>query len=148
MVSDMRCAITKKVEDLYEAYFGCKLGDQDKSFAPHMVSKLRMWSSRELKPFGIPMIWREQKNHYDDCYFCMTNIRGFNKANKYKIVYPNLPSALRPAPHSDDVPVPVSCDKSQDFDTNVESDCESEEGTACTIVHVCMFPHLIVHQNF
>ena len=32
---------------------------------------------------------------------------GFNKKNKSKIEYPNLLSAIRPMPHSADIPVPV-----------------------------------------
>ena len=83
--ADMRCNITSNVKKLYHAYFGFKLGDQDKPFAPHIVcqcctSKLHMWSAKKIKslPFGIPMVWREQQNHHDDCYFCLTNIKGFN----------------------------------------------------------------------
>ena len=32
---------------------------------------------------------------------------GFNKKNKSKIEYPNLLSAIRPMPHSAEIPVPV-----------------------------------------
>jgi hypothetical protein len=94
-----------------------------------------MWFSKKLKSlsFGIPMIWREQQNHYDDCYFCMTNVRGFNKANRHKIVYPNLSSALRPVPHSHDVPVPVPHEEHQP-EVDIESDSENEEGAACMYV--------------
>jgi hypothetical protein len=55
--------------------------------------------------FAIPMQWREQKNHYDDCYFCMVNVAGYNKKNKKEITYPNLLSAIRPVPHGPDLPV-------------------------------------------
>ena len=34
-------------------------------------------------------------------------IAGFNKKARHKISYPNLDSAIRPVPHSDEVPVPV-----------------------------------------
>ena len=34
-------------------------------------------------------------------------IDGFNKKTRHKISYPNLDSAIRPVPHSDEVPVPV-----------------------------------------
>jgi hypothetical protein len=57
-------------------------------------------------PFAIPMHWREQKNHYDDCYFCMVNVTGYNKKNEKGIKYPNLLSAIRPVPHGFDLPVP------------------------------------------
>src|SRR5215469_9137588 len=53
------------------------------------------------------MVWREPKNHYDDCYFCMINVKGVNRYKKRKIEYPDLESARRPVPHSDEVPVPV-----------------------------------------
>ena len=109
-----KCSVTTNIKKLYHAYFGIKLGDQDKDFAPHVackacVSKLRMWYNKKLKnlPFGIPMVWREQQNHHDDCYFCMISTKGFNKRNKSKIIYPNLKSAIRPVPHSDDIPVPT-----------------------------------------
>ena len=39
-------------------------------------------------------------------FFCLTNITGFNASSRKKIKYPNLQSAMRPVPHSDDLPVP------------------------------------------
>ena len=57
--------------------------------------------------FAIPMVWREPRNHADDCYFCFTNITGFNASSRKKIKYPNLRSAIKPVPHSDDLPVPI-----------------------------------------
>ena len=53
------------------------------------------------------MVWREPRNYADDCYFCLTNITGFNASSRKKIKYPNLWSAMRPVPHSDDLPVPT-----------------------------------------
>ena len=57
-------------------------------------------------PFGVPMIWREQKDHVSDCYFCMTKITEFSRKSKSKIIYPTCKSALRPVPHCSDIPVP------------------------------------------
>ena len=76
------------IKKIYLAYFGVPLGDQDKSWAPHQVcttcvKTLRSWSqgkNAKLK-FGVPMVWREPKNHVDDCYFCLVNVKGFNKKN-------------------------------------------------------------------
>ena len=59
------------------------------------------------------MIWREQKNHVDDCYFCLVNVKGYNKRNKHKLQYPNLASALRPIPHSEKIPVPTFTELSE-----------------------------------
>ena len=53
------------------------------------------------------MIWREPANHVDDCYFCMTNLVGYNKKNRKNILYPPIPSATQPIPHSDKNSVPV-----------------------------------------
>ncbi|KAI6651261.1 hypothetical protein LOD99_5408 [Oopsacas minuta] len=47
------------------------------------------------------------RDHISDCYFCMANISGFNAKTKSLIKYPNLHSAIRPVPHSIDVPVPT-----------------------------------------
>ncbi|XP_069623312.1 uncharacterized protein [Ranitomeya imitator] len=109
-----RANISAFVKQAYFAYFKVKLGDQDKPWAPHMVCKqcvegLRMWTkgTREKLAFGIPMVWREQKSHSTDCYFCLVKTTGFNRKNKSKIEYPNLPSAIRPMPHSAEIPVPV-----------------------------------------
>ena len=82
--------ITSFVKKCYHAYFGMKLGDQDKPFAPHIcckacVANLRRWSKGNIKnlPFGVPMVWREGKNHINDCYFCMTNLQGVYFACKH-----------------------------------------------------------------
>ena len=54
------------------------------------------------------MVWREPpRNHVDDCYFCSMSIAGVNKKKQKSLNYPNLPSAIRPVPHSDGLPVPV-----------------------------------------
>ena len=72
----------------YHAYFGIKLGDQDKPWAPHVVchtcvSGLRKFCNGKQKSltFCVPMVWREQVSHYDDCYFCLSKVSGYNKQN-------------------------------------------------------------------
>ena len=35
------------------------------------------------------------------------NVKGFNKKNKQHLEYPNIPSAIRPIPHSDEILVPI-----------------------------------------
>jgi len=54
------------------------------------------------------MVWREQSNHVDDCYFCLVPplSGGITKQKKSTVVYPNIPSALRPVPHGDGLPIP------------------------------------------
>lgn len=113
-----RATMTPLVKKAYKLYFGCKIGDQDKTWAPHICCvhcavNLRAWlnGNRPSMPFAVPMIWREQKDHVTDCYFCLTSVSGYSKKNKKAITYPNLPSAIRPVPHDDTLPVPAPPDK-------------------------------------
>ena len=113
-VKSQKRRITALVKRAYHLYFGCKLGDQDKSFAPHIVCAtcavtLRGWlaGTHSSMPFAIPMIWREQKDHVTDCYFCLTKVSGFSSKSRQSIVYPNLQSAMRPVPHDPSLPIPV-----------------------------------------
>ena len=123
----------------YLAYFGIKLGDQDKSWAPHKVCRacvknLRQQTKGKRKSlsFGIPMIRREPENHVDDCYFCIINVAGFSSKNKFKINYCNIPSAMRPVPHSDSIPVSTFNSFTQSFNetdicTSKDSSIENDE---------------------
>jgi hypothetical protein len=69
---------------------------------------LRHWRNgkKSCLKFGVSMVWREPKKHFDDCYCCVVNIIGINRNNRDKWSYPDLPSASRLVPHSDLVPVP------------------------------------------
>ena len=63
--------IAEFIEKAYYAYFGVKLGDQNKPWAPHVACKpcvehLREWSNGKRQTglvFDIPMVWREPSNH-------------------------------------------------------------------------------------
>ena len=112
-----------------------KLGDQDKTWAPHKVCSvcvegLRQWTkgTKQSFSFGVPMIWREPKNHGDDCYFCSCKVQGHNSKTRKSIIYPDLPSALRPVPHGPDVPVPSPPDNFEDI--HLSSDLDSSDHDA------------------
>ena len=50
--------ITDRIKNLYSTYFGCKVGDQDKLWAPHIccidcVNDLTSWFSGKKKVFKI-----------------------------------------------------------------------------------------------
>ena len=124
----------------YEAYFGMKMGDQDKSWAPHFCcgscrSTLEGWmrGSRKCMPFAIPRIWREPTNHHDDCYFCMVDISTYKKTkDRKKIVYPSIPSSIAPVNHGPELPIPqppttpaISLTSSEDDDVDFEVDTQS-----------------------
>jgi hypothetical protein len=59
-------------------------------------------------PFAISVVWREPTDHVSDCYFCLTSINSVTAKSKHIVQYPNLPSALRPVPHSAELSVPRS----------------------------------------
>lgn len=128
--------MTSFVKRAYHQYFGMKIGHQEKAWAPHMVCKtcteyLRQWTkgNKRCLKFGIPMVWREPTNHVTDCYFCAIDVTGINRNNRRSLQYPDLESASRPVPHSDDIPVPVygelpaiSCEDSSTTEGNTEEE--------------------------
>ena len=86
MMAKCRFNVRDFTKRAYEAYFGMKLGDQDKPWAPHKVCKhctetLRFWTQGKVNSmrFGVPMVWHEPKNHHDDCYCCIVNMSGWNQ---------------------------------------------------------------------
>jgi hypothetical protein len=70
--------------------------------------RLGGWINRKgtTMPFAVPMVWREPSNHSSDCYFCLTPpvASGLNR-KKQRIDYPSIPSATRPVPHGEDLPL-------------------------------------------
>ena len=128
-----------KIFIAYETYryFGMKMGDQDKSWAPRFCcescrSTLEGWmrGSRKCMPFAIPRIWREPTNHHDDCYFYMVDISKYKKTkDRKKIVYPSIPSSIARANHGPELPFPqpptmhaISSTSSEDDDADFEVD--------------------------
>ena len=84
MMAEYRFNVIDFTKRAYEAYFGMKLRDQDKSWKPHKVCKhcaetLRFWIQGKVSSMrlGVPMVWREPKNQHDDCYFCMVDMPGW-----------------------------------------------------------------------
>ena len=77
-------------------------------------------------------------DHVSDCYFCLTNITGVTAKSKHTVQYPNSPSAMRPVPHSAELPVPkpptnmtLSDSESSDEDVgqvNNNMDCDTTFG--------------------
>ena len=69
--------------------------------------------------FAILIVWREGKDHIMDSYFCIINLKVINCKIKYYVQYLNVPSAIRPIPHSLDLPV-------HGLDGNLEYSSDSE----------------------
>ncbi|GBP60811.1 hypothetical protein EVAR_85072_1 [Eumeta japonica] len=111
-VKRQRRSLTPLVQNCYLNYFGFPVRNLDKTWTPSIcyaqcVTLLTSWAkgSRHM-PFAVPMIWAEPKDHVSDCYFCQTSIKGINHKSRNSVNYPNLQSAQRPIPHSDNLPVP------------------------------------------
>lgn len=152
--------ITKVIKKAYSLYFRCRIGDQDKSWAPHIccntcAAHLKLWltGKRQAMPFAVPMIWREPTDHLNNCYFCMVPPigKGISKKKKWTLEYPNIPSAIRPVPHGDDLPVPkvpesfsaASTDEEEDIggpEPSTSSDPDFEQTTSTK-------PHLITQSE-
>jgi len=81
-------------------------------------------------PFAVPMVWMEPSNHATDCYVCMVPpvSRGITKKKKWTIVYPNIPSALRPVLHGEGISVPEP-PKESTIDSGDEDEYESTSGS-------------------
>jgi len=74
MLASQRHSIMPLMKKVYHLFFGCKLGDQDKKWVPHIVCKpcaifLGGWINRKgmAMPSGVPMVWREPSNLSSDC---------------------------------------------------------------------------------
>ena len=136
---EQRKPISAFVKRAYFTYFGVRVEDQDKQWAPHIACKtcvehLRQWinGKRRSLQYGVPMVWREPKNHHDDCYFCMVNIKGINRNNKRKWIYPDLESARRPVPHSDEVSIPVFDHLTELLESSDESISSVDAAVTCS----------------
>jgi hypothetical protein len=77
------------------------------------------------------MIWREPKNQSDDYYFCCCDVKGYKFKNKKVILYPNLPSPLRPVAHGPEVPVPQPIEILEDASTNSSDSGGDDEEFQC-----------------
>ncbi|KAM4043751.1 uncharacterized protein ACNLHF_014021 [Anomaloglossus baeobatrachus] len=132
--ASQRRNLTKMIRKAYNLYFGYRIGDQGKSWAPHIccnrcASHLTQWlhGKRQAMPFAVPMIWREPTDHSTNCYFCMVPPirKGVSRKKKWTLQYPNIPSATRPVPHTVELPVPKAPE------TFSDGSSEEEEGAWC-----------------
>ena len=93
-----RQTITSLLRAVYFHYFGCKSGDQDKSWATHICCKpcyngLTAWVNGKKVAFNsaVPMVFREPQSRADDCYLCLTDITGFNASSRKRSNTPTFP---------------------------------------------------------
>jgi hypothetical protein len=103
---------TSFIKKYYELYFGCKVCDQDKSWALHIccVTYVRLptgWVNvTSQTPFAVSIDWREPTDNPSDCYLCLTNLTGITSKSKHTVKFPDFPSAIRAIPHREELSVP------------------------------------------
>ncbi|GFU03596.1 uncharacterized protein TNCV_2403081 [Trichonephila clavipes] len=101
--------ISNFVRKMSFAYFGIKLGDQDKSWAPHIVCSVCVEELRQ---------WFQ--------------VQGFNLKNRKDISYSTIiRSAIRPVPHGPDLPIPSppdTLDNILDQISHISSDSDDGRG--------------------
>ncbi|KAJ8875732.1 hypothetical protein PR048_023631 [Dryococelus australis] len=109
MFKAQKLCLTPMVKKCYELYFVWKVGGQEEDWVPHVccstcVKRLTGWhkGNRHMTS-AIPIVWR---------------ISG---KSKHTVKYPDLSSAIRPVPHSKDLPV-----SQPPAHVSVEDECEDE----------------------
>ena len=96
--------ITPFVKNVCCAFFGIKLGDQNKTWAPYRVcrsyvSSLRYWKAKVFSIWYFNGLEGAEKT-WQRMLFYSCVVDGYNVKNKHKIQYPpNLPCAVRPIHH-------------------------------------------------
>ena len=97
---------------------------------------------------AITMVRREPQDHSSDCYFCITQMKRISSESKHTVRYPNLPSAMRPVPHSEDLPIPhppthlTVEDESEDEAATEVPNEQQDDVTVETSTSSCA-PHLL-----
>ena len=124
VLPNRQAKITDFVKKACHNYFGVKLRDQDKPFAPHVCCKtcivnMRDWRNgkRKSMPFAIPMVCREGKDPLWNCYFCMID----RLQEQIPRPNPDILSVIRSIPYGPDLPISKP-------DGNIEYSSNSEHG--------------------
>jgi len=78
-------------------------------------------------PFTVPMVWREQEDHSSDCYFYLPDKTQMICKSKHPVKCPDLPSAIRPVPHSEELPVPKPPENLTFSDDKSDSDDHGQQ---------------------
>ncbi|KAG9460294.1 hypothetical protein GDO78_022766 [Eleutherodactylus coqui] len=91
------------------------------------------------------MVWREQRDHHTVCYVLMTNTKDFSSNQKDKILYPDVPSAIKPVPHDAKLlPIPDPPDGAEESDVDSQSELPVDDDDDKEYCEIALGqPHLI-----
>ena len=115
ILKDQWKPLSPLLKTTYHFYFDCQVGNQDKDWVLKFCcttcySSLTIWlkDNHKSMSFAVPLVWCEPRCHLTDCYFCMTSTVEFSYKNRHAILYPNIPSALRPVAQNESLPISVA----------------------------------------
>ena len=144
---------TPLIKKWYDLHFWFKVGDQDKSWVTRIcyVTCVRLptgWVNCSRKmPLAFPMVWRELRDQVSGCFFCFSNISRITSKSRHTVNHPALPSAMRPVPQCEELPVPKPPtfsnddsdsdeDRGQQVGDNVDFDPTSEASSSSSELHL------------
>ena len=77
----------------------------------------------------------------------MTKIKGFTKTTRSKIVYADCPSAVKPVPHNEEIPVPTPPPEADIKSSSSEENIEATGmDVSCEPEPELEVPHLLIKQ--
>lgn len=130
--------LSEKFKLIYSECFGIEVAKQNVNWVPQKCcsrchSMVTRWKIDKIKrnlKFTKPMIW-SPPTCQNDCYFCMTNTKGFNMATRSKIVYADVSSVVKPVKievRDETVTIePMSVDRSGEVEEmQVDESCDEE----------------------
>lgn len=62
----------------------------------------------------MPIVQRKPANQFDNFYFCVANVKGFNENSKQHVQHPDLPSAIRSIAHCQEIHTLVSNERADE----------------------------------
>ena len=121
----------QKSRILWRRHIVLTLGSKQDTIQDHLLSSCKIFvenlqdcsnKKRKSMPFGAPVMWKKDKDPTTDCYFCLTNLKGCNRKNKYHVKYPDVPFISKLIPHSFNLAIPKP---NITIDMEPTSDCQS-----------------------
>ena len=139
-LSGDRRKISDNIKSLYKNCFGCDIHNQDKKWIPHeicsacymMMSRCNSEKNTGNLKFVKPAYW-EEPSCAENCYICLTNVKGMNKKNIQNIKYPEVSTLVRPVEKNSDIDdeIASSIDSMESMSINDEYDISDAEGSEC-----------------
>jgi len=113
----------------YNECFDINTNTLDNIWTPKSIcSRCRNVLNKSRKQiFSRPMIWRKPTNHTSECYFCLTNVIGYNRANRHSISYACCTSVTFP------VYIDAKTNEDHSMDANDEASIDEVSADSITV---------------